>query len=644
MDPLTIATAAASLVISASKMSAWLFELIGEVRNVDAKIFDLAKELRLQKTLLLSMEKTVRECQSQVFTLAHIDDNLWNQIRTTVTDSKATLDSLEALIGLISPENNETGESTFLTMLKKPGTLIQFKLHKREMSAFSDKVYKSNTAIQMALSVLHVSLTFRTNASQEDIFQELQILRELVEKAFEISHTNTQKTSDSTTTLQAKNLEGLVQLAKCFHTAASTTASTLHDLDERQSTWGGSLQDDLSKSTREHIERWNQLATLEESQTETIADLSFTKMSKETSPLPSHIANITSETSKYTNRHVQTVRGHTSIIRSVIFSPSGRILASGSDDATIRTWEVVKGGQLQQLQEIDELGGSVSHLIFSPDGESLSAIIGGSEFRVWRLNSSNQLLQTRKQTWGFSRALVIAFSSEGVLYTGHRDGKILQWVDSQRPIKIELNSPSGSGVIFISIEIVFGSPSEHRGVVCTTESITSTSYLMFGSEDGTIRIFSKLSYVHERNELWNLSFYQRPVMALTSIAMLPDQNHLVIGSDDRTVRCWSFRPWNLLKSSRKIKNGAQQTLPGNKSEVCCVAAAQSYKTTCIASGSEDHTIQLFKGKANNTPKFKLVDTLKGHSETVHSIAFSPNGRRLVSASADHTLRVWNLDD
>jgi hypothetical protein len=98
----------------------------------------------------------VRECQSQALTLAHIDNNMWNQIWETVMDCKATLDKLDVLIKLISPENNDPGARTSSKMLKKPGMLIQFKFYRKDMSAFSDKVYKSNTAIQMALSVIHV--------------------------------------------------------------------------------------------------------------------------------------------------------------------------------------------------------------------------------------------------------------------------------------------------------------------------------------------------------------------------------------------------------------------------------------------------------------------------------------------------------
>ena len=54
--------------------------------------------------------------------------------------------------------------------------------------------------------------------------------------------------------------------------------------------------------------------------------------------------------------------------------------------------------------------------------------------------------------------------------------------------------------------------------------------------------------------------------------------------------------------------------------------------------SAQNTIKLWK--LNGT----LLTTLKGHTEEVKSVTWSPDGQTLVSASADNTVKLWRLDE
>ena len=58
----------------------------------------------------------------------------------------------------------------------------------------------------------------------------------------------------------------------------------------------------------------------------------------------------------------------------------------------------------------------------------------------------------------------------------------------------------------------------------------------------------------------------------------------------------------------------------------------------IASASADESLRLWDG-ATGRP---LGRPMQGHSNLVMSLAFSPDSRLLVSGSADQTLRLWDV--
>lgn len=145
---------------------------------------------------------------------------------------------------------------------------------------------------------------------------------------------------------------------------------------------------------------------------------------------------------------------------------------------------------------------------------------------------------------------------------------------------------------------------------------------------------------------------------VTSIAFSPDGKQLFSGSGDGTVRLWSTQTrqqiWSTDTPQKQMLDEERKLpLPGvfrtNKPtrpfrspfemlalQWVLAVAYSSEGQTLASSGSSDGTIQLWN--ANNGG---LLRTLKGHKEMVRTLAFSSDGKTLVSGSDDDTLRTWN---
>ena len=196
---------------------------------------------------------------------------------------------------------------------------------------------------------------------------------------------------------------------------------------------------------------------------------------------------------------IATLEGHKDEITSVLFSPNGTTLASGSWDETVKLWDVVTRTNIATLER-------QSSIAFSPDGTTLASAVYGTA-KLWDVATRTNIATLEGHT---SWVRSVLFSPDGTtLASGHWDGTINLWDVGTRT----------------NIATLEG----HSGNVSSVSFSPDGTTLASGSSDGTVKLWD----VATRTNIATLEY----ISSVSSVSFSPDGTTLAAGSN-REVKLW----------------------------------------------------------------------------------------------------------
>ncbi len=300
---------------------------------------------------------------------------------------------------------------------------------------------------------------------------------------------------------------------------------------------------------------------------------------------------------------VQTLSGHTNLVRGLAFSPDGSVLASASWDGSVKLWKVGHEGSFHVSQTLVGHTGRMQTVVWSSDGRILASGGGDHTIRLWDAQQGG----TRSVLLGHSAPVYsLAFTDEGrSLLSGSEDGTLRLW-------EVERGQCA---------RVIRG----HTVSLYDLDWSPSGTHLVTGGSDTLVTVW----LVNDRGQGKPQSVLQGHDWTVYGVGWSPDGSKLASSGWDNAIRLWDPSTETCTRVLRDLDHPDNTFFGVSWSPDGQRLASGTYRQGVLVWDMTEHDPQ-WMGRA--------------HTTWVRRVAWSPDGTRVAGGDEDGDLYVWDASN
>lgn len=287
-----------------------------------------------------------------------------------------------------------------------------------------------------------------------------------------------------------------------------------------------------------------------------------------------------------TGKNIFVLKGHKGFVLNVAFAPDGRKLASAGLGSII-IWDVTTGDIIKEINDASTI------VSFSPDSRQIAFDSFAGTIKVWDIQTETIV---HEFTGDFPEQIAfLGYSPDGkTIISSFNDNSVRGW-----------DVKTGKQTI-----TMYG----HRDKVIAASFSPDCKHLATLSLDSTVRI-------------WNLDIQQSEHIfkgnkgIFTSILYSPDGQHIISSSEDNSIKKWNASTCEYMETIQECQDDVSSLALDSKGTMI-VYKTGPFIGLCELSTEHDNMVLR-------------------HQAAVNSIAYDVEGEKIVSASWDETIKIWD---